>query len=87
MCQRLGRRKRMLEAQKLGLSDLEVTALVDGEGYCPPPGSCYTGPTPYLLRSRGILHLREDGLGNVSGHYEKQQVFDPPVPMTGQSSK
>lgn len=83
MCNRKGRRKRMLEAQELGLSDLELTALVDGKGYCPPPGTFYSGPQPYLLRSRGVLHLREDGLGNMSGNYVQQQVFDPPIPMAG----
>lgn len=78
MCNRKGRRKRALETLPV-VRDLDW--LKGLEGYTPPLDSFNTGPTPYLLRSNGILVLEEDGLGNTSGRYVTTKVFDPPIPM------
>lgn len=77
MCNRKGARKRRLEAGP----QAPLLELRGEGGYCPPLEDLYLGPTPYLLRSKGVLVLREDGLGNVSGRYVTTKVFNPPIPM------
>lgn len=78
MCNRKGARRRRLEAgPQAPLLELHGEL----EGYCPPPGDFYLGPAPYVISSKGLLVLQEDGLGNVSGRYVTTEVFNPPIPM------
>lgn len=80
MCNRKGRRRRELDAIAEGR--MHAIGDIDGlEGYCPPIKDLYLGPTPYLLRGKGVGRIKHDGLGGVSLSYTPEQVFNPPIPI------